>query len=137
MNEELMKELKRSEHLLCKGLKEINDKGMMNGQSLDIIGKAADIALDMAKISKESEEGQYSRFYNDGYSRRRRDSMGRYTDDGYNAGEANGYNRDGYNRDGYSRDNYGKDMYGAEPDREYLDWNLRQAASVLRDQNGR
>lgn len=136
---ELMKELEKSEHLVCKGLKEINEKGMINGQALDIIGKAADIALDMAKIKKESGEGQYSRFYDDGYGRRRRDSMGRFTDgygDGYNAGEANGYNRDGYSRDGYSRDNYGRDSYG-EPEREYLDWNLRQAASVLKDQGGR
>lgn len=141
MNEELMKELKRSEHLLCKGLKEINDKGMMNGQTLEIIGKAADIALDMSKISKESEEGQFSRFYNDGYGRRRRDSMGRFTEgygegyNAYNAGEANTYA--GYSRDGYGRDNYGRESYGAEPEREYLDWNLRQAASVLKDQNGR
>ena len=130
MNEDLMREIKRSEHLLCMGLKEINDKGMLNTQSVDLLGKMADIALDMAKISKDTEEGSYSRFYNDGYGRRRRDSMGRFTE-GYNAGEANGYNRDGYDR------GYGRDNYGVDPDREYLDRNLRQAASVLKDQNVR
>jgi len=109
--------------LLCKGLKEINEKGTLNMQSLEVVGKIADIALDISKISKE--DGSFSRFYDDGYGRRRRDSMGRYTE-GYHAGEANGYNR-----------GYGRDNYGTEPDREYLDWNLRQAASVLKDQNGR
>lgn len=128
MNEELSMELKKAEHLLCKGLKEINDKGTLNMQSLEVLDKIADIALDISKVSKE--DGSFSRFYDDGYGRRRRDSMGRYTE-GYNAGEANGYNR------GYGRDNYGRDTYGTEPDREYLDWNLRQAASVLKDQNGR
>jgi len=128
MNEELSMELSRTEHLLCKGLKEINDKGTLNMQSLEVLDKIADIALDISKVSKE--DGSFIRFYDDGYGRRRRDSMGRYTE-GYNAGEANGYNRDGYNR------GYGRDNYSAEPDREYLDWNLRQAASVLKDQNGR
>lgn len=129
MNEELKMELKKTEHLLCKGLKEINDKGALNMQSLEVLDKIADIALDISKATKE-EDGSFSRFYDDGYGRRRRDSMGRFTE-GYNAGEANGYNRDGYNR------GYGRDNYGVDPDREYLDWNLRQAASVLKDQNGR
>ena len=129
MNEELKMELKKTEHLLCKGLKEINDKGTLNMQSLEVLDKIADIALDISKVTKESEDS-FSRFYDDGYGRRRRDSMGRFTE-GYNAGEANGYNRDGYNR------GYGRDNYGVDPDREYLDWNLRQAASVLKDQNGR
>lgn len=130
MNEELKMELKKAEHLLCKGLKEITDKGTLNMQSLEVLDKIADIALDISKVTKE-EDGSFSRFYDDGYGRRRRDSMGRFTDGyGYSAGEANGYNRDGYSRD------YGRDSYG-EPDREYLDWNLRQAASVLKDQNGR
>lgn len=129
MNEELKMELKKAEHLLCKGLKEITDKGTLSMQSLEVLDKIADIALDISKVTKESEDS-FSRFYDDGYGRRRRDSMGRYTE-GYNAGEANGYNRDGYNR-GYGRDNYGVDS-----DREYLDRNLQQAASVLRDQNGR
>lgn len=129
MNEELKMELKKTEHLLCKGLKEINDKGALNMQSLEVLDKIADIALDISKVTKESEDS-FSRFYDDGYGRRRRDSMGRFTE-GYNAGEANGYNRDGYNR------GYGRDNYGVDPDREYLDWNLRQAASVLKDQNGR
>lgn len=129
MNEELKMELKKAEHLLCKGLKEITDKGTLSMQSLEVLDKIADIALDISKVTKESEDS-FSRFYDDGYGRRRRDSMGRFTE-GYNAGEANGYNRDGYNR-GYGRDNYGVDS-----DREYLDRNLQQAASVLRDQNGR
>ena len=129
MNEELKMELKKTEHLLCKGLKEINDKGTLTMQSLEVLDKIADIALDISKVTKESEDS-FSRFYDDGYGRRRRDSMGRFTE-GYNAGEANGYNRDGYNR------GYGRDNYGVDPDREYLDWNLRQAASVLKDQNGR
>ena len=130
MNEELKMELKKAEHLLCKGLKEITDKGTLSMQSLEVLDKIADIALDISKVTKE-EDGMYSRFYDDGYGRRRRDSMGRFTADGYHAGEANGYHRDGY-----SRDNYGRDSYG-EPEREYLDWNLRQAASVLKDQGGR
>jgi len=129
MNDELKMELKKAEHLLCKGLKEITDKGTLTMQSLEVLDKIADIALDISKVTKE-EDGSFSRFYDDGYGRRRRDSMGRFTE-GYNAGEANGYHRDGYSRDNYSRDSYG------EPDREYLDWNLRQAASVLKDQNVR
>ena len=124
MNEELRNEIKRSEHLLCKGLKEINDSGVMNAQTLEILYKIADIALDYSKISKYSDS--YERFYDDGYGRRRRDSMGRYMDDGE------------YSRDNYGRDNYGRDSYQGEwQNREYLDRNLQQAANVLRDQNVR
>ena len=136
MTEELKRELRRSENLLCKGLKEINEKGVMSDQALDRLDKMADIALDMCKIDKESGES-YGRFYDDGYGRRMRDSNGRFTeghgdgDNNYSAGEANGYNRDGYNRDGYSRDGYGRDSYGEE--REYLDWNLRKAQAEMQN----
>ena len=72
MNDELIRELMRSETLLCKGLKEINDSGLMTPQTLDVIYKIADIVLDYSKVYKE-----------DCYGARRRDSMGRYAEEDF------------------------------------------------------
>jgi hypothetical protein len=57
---ELKHELARTEELLHKGLKEINDKGELNNQSLDVLGKTIDAIKDLCEI-KESENPSYGR----------------------------------------------------------------------------
>lgn len=67
-----MKELERTEEMLHKSLKEINDKGDYNNISLDIIGKTVDALKDICKIKEENRsyghgewtaEGNYGRMF--------------------------------------------------------------------------
>ena len=90
-----MKELERTEELLHKSLKEINDKGDYNNMSLDIIGKTVDALKDICKIKEDSNrsyghsgewtaEGSYGRmFYGDGRRGRDGDGDGRYYEGRY------------------------------------------------------
>ena len=84
------KELERTEEMLHKSLKEINDKGDYNNTSLDIVGKTIDALKDIHMI-KEGEnpsygrggwtaEGSYGRMWPDyrTYGRRDGDGDGRY-----------------------------------------------------------
>lgn len=110
----LLDEIYESEHLICKGLKEINDKGELNKETLSMMGELVDMAKDVFSITMHAEYPEYSTdnysresysgndysmrgdySMRDGYSReydqsymRRRDSRGRYS---------RGYGRDGMN----------------------------------------
>lgn len=119
-----MKELQRTEELLHKGLKEINDKGELNNASLDTLGKALDAMKDLCEIKEKENpsygrggewmaEGSYRRMAPEyrWYGRRDGDGDGRYYE-GYH-GDSYG-NRDYGNRDYGNRD-YGR-MYGQNED---------------------
>ena len=139
---EMMHELHRTEELLHKGLKEINDKGELNNSSLDVLGKTLDAIKDLCEIKADDEnrtyggrhggmwtaEGSYGRRmpeYGRMYGRRDGDGDGRYYE-GY-------YGNDGYGRnEGYGR-NDGRDhgnAYGHNADMvESLRRDLQNASS--------
>ena len=107
---EMMHELHRTEELLQKSLKELNDKGDLNNQTLDLLGKTLDAVKDLCEI-KESEnpsysgmwnaEGSYGRRYGAGRRGMDRDNDGRYYE-GYGERGGEGYGRggEGYGRSG-------------------------------------
>lgn len=109
---EVMQELKRTEELLHKGIKEINDKGDLNNASLDILGKTLDAYKDLCEI-KEKDNPSYGRSYRgyegyEGYGARRGrdgDGDGRYNES-YRGYEGRGYEGRGYG------ENYGNRGYG-------------------------
>jgi len=120
---EIMQEIKRSEELLNKSLREINDKGELNNASLDILGKTIDAVKDICEIKEKDNpsyghggmwtaEGSYGRMP---YGRRDGDGDGRYNE------SYRGY--DGYGNRGYgenygdygNRGSYGR-MYGHNED---------------------
>lgn len=127
-------ELHRTEELLHKGLKEINDKGELNNASLDVLGKTIDAIKDLCEI-KESEnpsygnrhggmwtaEGSYGRMY----GRRDGDGDGRY----YEGRSHEGRSYDGHSYEGHDNNSYGhivenlrRDLQNAssEQEREYI-----------------
>ena len=129
-----MYELHRTEELLHKGLKEINDKGELNNASLDVLGKTIDAIKDLCEI-KESEnpsygnrhggmwtaEGSYGRMY----GRRDGDGDGRY----YEGRSHEGRSYDGHSYEGHDNNSYGhiveslrRDLQNAssEQEREYI-----------------
>ena len=57
---EMMNELHRTEELLSKSLKELNNKGDLNNQTLDLLGKTLDAVKDLCEI-KEKENPYISR----------------------------------------------------------------------------
>lgn len=117
---DIMETLERSEKMLCKSIEEINQNGELNATYLDYLGKAIDALKDIHMI-KEKSEGSYERYMADGYSRgRRRDSMGRYMDDGYR-----GYNRDGYNAE-YGYRNYG---HSGEEEKDFIRQKMQSASN--------
>lgn len=146
-----MKELERTEELLHKGLKEINDKGDYNNVSLDIIGKTVDAIKDICEIKEESNksygrhggewtaDGSYGRMF-PMYGAGRRgmdgDGDGRYNESRYRGYDSYG-DRYGDNYGDYGR-RYGhnedmveklrRDMKNAqtESEREYIRKLLRQ-----------
>ena len=97
---EYMHELKDK---LCDELEEIARKGELGAGDLEIIHKLTDTIKNIDKIEMMKEDGGYSRVgdweiegraYNRGNSyRRKRDSMGRYSRDGYSRDDR--YSRDG------------------------------------------
>lgn len=117
---EMMHELHRTEELLQKSLKELNDKGDLNNQTLDLLGKTLDAVKDLCEI-KESEnpsysgmwnaEGSYGRRYGAGRRGMDADNDGRYYE-GYGARGGESYGGEGYGRggEGYGRSGGG---YGA------------------------
>lgn len=126
---DIRESLDKSEKLLCKALEEINDRGALNANDLQLMGQVMDAVKDIYSVKEKMGGGSYERSYmDDGYSRgRRRDSMGRYMDDGYSR-----YNDGGYNR-GYSAEygTYRADSYGHsdEEEKEYLRWKMQNAKS--------
>lgn len=147
---EMMHELHRTEELLQKSLKELNDKGDLNNQTLDLLGKTLDAVKDLCEIKEKENpsygsrqggmwtaEGSYGRMM-PMYGRRDGDGDGRYYE-GYRGYEGMGYGRDGsYGRDSYGRndgsygrnDGYGNNSYGHNQDIiESLKRDLQNASS--------
>jgi len=127
--------LDRSEKMLCKGINEINEKGDLNASNLELLGEAVDALKDIYSIKEKMEGGgSYERYIphyysDDGYSRgRRRDSMGRYMNDGY---MRDGYERDGYNRYNADYSNYRADNYGHSDaeEKEFIRWKMQNATN--------
>lgn len=84
-----MKELERTEELLHKSLKELNDKGDYNNATLDMAGKVIDALKDIHMI-REKENPSYGRggwtaegSYGRDYGRRDGDGDGRYYEGRY------------------------------------------------------
>lgn len=105
-----MKELERTEEILHKSLKELNDKGDLNNMSIDLLGKTVDALKDVCEIKEKENgmsygrgmwtaEGNYGRMPEYGAGRRGMDGDG---DGRYYEGRYRGYGNYG--------DNYGR-MY--------------------------
>lgn len=74
----IMDELDRTEEMLYKGLKEINDKGELNAQSLEVLGETLDNVKDLCEIKGKGIQMM------DEYGYSQRDGRGRYSrNDGY------------------------------------------------------
>lgn len=142
---EMMQELHRTEELLHKGLKEINDKGELNNASLDVLGKTLDAVKDLCEI-KEKDNPSYGRNYGGSwmaegsygrmmpmYGRRDGDGDGRYYEGrgydgmGYGRNESYGRNDGGYGNNSYGHnqeivDSLRRDLQNAssEQEREYI-----------------
>lgn len=109
---EIMQELHRTEELLHKGLKEINDKGELNNASLDVLGKTLDAVKDLCEI-KEKDNPSYGR--NHGGMWTAEGSYGRMMPMyGRRDGDGDGRYYEGMRYDGmYGRNDYGRnDSYG-------------------------
>ena len=104
MDREIMHELDRTKDLLHKGLKEINDKGDLTAQSLEVLGETLDGIKDLYEITGKGERmieqyGYQERPYMV-YGRMDGDNDGRYHERRYMYGwEGNSYN-DGRSMDG-------------------------------------
>ena len=122
----LLDEIYDSEHLLCRGLHEINENGELNKETLEMMGELMDAAKDMYEIQMRAEYPPED--YSHGYSRngdymsydgqsyaQRRDSRGRY---------ARSYGRDSR---GYSRERANSEM---------ISW-LEEKMKNARDENER
>lgn len=75
-----MRKMKELKEMLCKELDRITDKGELSASSLDVIDKLTHSIKSIETIIAMNDYSgdDYSR---DGYSGRRRDSMGRYSRD--------------------------------------------------------
>ena len=140
---EMTHELARTEELLHKGLKEINDKGDLTNATLDVLGKTIDAIKDLCEI-KESENPSYGRSHGGEWTAE--GSYGRMAPEyrwyGKRDGDGDGRYYEGYhgtheNRNGYGRmfghnedmvDRLRRDMQNAtsESEREYIRKLLRQ-----------
>lgn len=87
-----MDELYKLKDMLCEELEEIGGKGELTAGSLDTVDKLAHALKNIDKVIETKEDEGYSGRYYDGsyrgsYARgrtnARRDSMGRYSRDGY------------------------------------------------------
>ena len=98
-----MKEIERTEEMLHRSLKELNDKGEYNNASIDIIGKVIDALKDIHEIKEKENpsygrggwtaEGSYGRMWPEyrTYGRRDGDGDGRYYE-GYRDERGGHYN---------------------------------------------
>lgn len=107
----MMESLEKAEKLLCKAVDDVIEHGDLNAPYMDYLGKATDALKDIYTLREKMNGGSYEREnyerYMADYSRgRRRDSMGRYMDDGYSA-----------------------DRYGHEDEKEFLRWKMQNASS--------
>lgn len=122
-----MHELHRTEELLIKGLKELNDKGELNNNSLEVLGKTLDAVKDLCEIKEKSgesygssgmwtAEGSYGRYYGNDRHDRMYDNR-RY-------GEGRMYY--GHNEDMVERLRRDLQNASSESEREYIRKLLRQ-----------
>ena len=124
---DIMETLDKAEKMLCKGIDEINQKGELNASSLEMLGSATDALKDIYSVREKMDGGSYERYMprymDDGYGARRRDSRGRYMNDGY---ISDGYNR--YNADysNYRTDNYG---HSDAEEKEFIRWKMQNATN--------
>jgi len=130
---ELRHELSRTEELLHKGLKEINDKGELNNASLDTLGKALDAIKDLCEIKEKENpsyghrgewtaEGSYGRMAPEyrWYGRRDGDGDGRYYE-GYRGENRESYGRMfGHNEDMVEKLRRDMENASSEQEREYI-----------------
>lgn len=122
---DIMETLDKAEKMICKGIDEINQKGELNASSLEMLGSATDALKDIYSVREKMDGGSYERYMprymDDGYGARRRDSRGRYMNDGYM--------RDGYERYDYS--NYRADNYGHSDaeEKEFIRWKMQNATN--------
>lgn len=122
---DIMETLDKAEKMLCKGIDEINQKGELNASSLEMLGSATDALKDIYSIKEKMEGGSYERYMprymDDGYGARRRDSRGRYMNDGY---MSDGYER--YDYSNYRTDNYG---HSDAEEKEFIRWKMQNATN--------
>lgn len=122
---DIMETLDKAEKMLCKGIDEINQKGELNASSLEMLGSATDALKDIYSVREKMEGGSYERYMprymDDGYGARRRDSRGRYMNDGY---MSDGYNR--YDYSNYRTDNYG---HSDAEEKEFIRWKMQNATN--------
>ena len=129
---DIMETLDKAEKMLCKGIDEINQKGELNASSLEMLGSATDALKDIYSVREKMDGGSYERYMprymDDGYGARRRDSRGRYMNDGY---MRDGYERDGYNRYNADYSNYRADNYGHSDaeEKEFIRWKMQNATN--------
>ena len=121
-----------SEMMIHKGIEELNQQGELTASSLEMLGEALDALKDIEEIRAMTGGGSYERYGEGGYSRRGRDSRGRFTDDGYGEyerGYERGYRDGGYSRRGYGDGGYERGRYGDEKreERERLEKQMRSA----------
>lgn len=139
---EMMNELHRTEELLSKSLKELNNKGDLNNQTLDLLGKTLDAVKDLCEIKEKENpsygnhhggmwtaEGSYGRMM-PMYGRRDGDGDGRYYEgyrgyDGMYGRNDGGYGRNYGNSYGHNQEiveNLRRDLNNAssEQEREYI-----------------
>ena len=122
---DIMETLDKAEKMLCKGIDEINQKGELNASSLEMLGSATDALKDIYSVREKMDGGSYERYMprymDDGYGARRRDSRGRYMNDGYM--------RDGYERYDYSNYRAGNYGYSNADEKEFLRWKMQNATN--------
>lgn len=130
---EMKYELSRTEELLHKGLKEINDKGELNNASLDTLGKALDAIKDLCEIKEKENpsyghrgewaaEGSYGRMAPEyrWYGRRDGDGDGRYYE-GYRGENRENYGRMfGHNEEMVDKLRREMENASSEQEREYI-----------------
>jgi hypothetical protein len=124
-----MHELHRTEELLHKGLKEINDKGELNNASLDVLGKTIDAMKDICKI-KESENPSYGNRHGGMWTAE--GSYGRMYYDGHRDGDGDGRYYEGRNYEGRNPIVYGNvrdNSYGNQDIIENLRRDMQNASS--------
>lgn len=111
----ILDELDRTEELLHKGLKEINEKGDLNASALEVLGNTLDGIKDLCEIKGTGLEmiEEY------GYPQRGRNSRRSY-----------GY--DGYSRNEYQNRYSGDDMFNEELRRRMDNAKTEQEREIIR-----
>ena len=131
-----MKGLYEIKDMLCYELEEIANKGELTAGTLDTVHKLTDTIKNIDKIEMlEEYEDEYSADDDYAYARNgrgrgrnaKRDSMGRYSRDGYS--REGGYNM--------GRGNYGGMMYSRDDGREHLMHDIREMMADAKDEKQR